>query len=131
MSYGNTTLTVSITSSKFAISFLLAVAVSTPRTIPSLSVTWCFLNPKWYFPLFFNQVPSLSILSAYSLCTSTWSSQRSSVTLKFVFSFGLSGVSIKLALIIKPIFTMILFVSSCLFLEANNFSKVLFWLMRF
>ena len=124
MSFGNTTFTVSRTSSKFAISFLLAVVVSTPRTSPSLSVTWCFLNPKWYVPLFFNQVPSLSTLSAYSLGTSTWSSQRSCVTLKFVFPFGLSGVSITLASIIKPVFTMIWCASSCLFMEVNNFSKV-------
>jgi len=121
MSFSNTTCTVSITSSKFAISFLLAVVVSTLRIRSSLSVTGGFSNPKWYVPLFYNQVPSLSTRSAYSLCTSTGSSQRSSVTLKFIFPFGLSGLSIALAAIIKPVFTLIFCVSSCSFMEVNNF----------
>ena len=116
VSFGNTTHThtVSRTSSKFAVSFLLAVVVRAPRTRPSLSVTW-------RFPLFFNQVLSWSTRSLDSLCTSTASSQRSSVVLKFFFPFGLSGLSITLAAIFKPDFTLILCVSSCLFAEVNNF----------
>jgi hypothetical protein len=39
MSFGSSIFTVSKTSSKLAISFLLAVVVKTPTTKPSLSVT--------------------------------------------------------------------------------------------
>jgi len=127
MSFGKSMFTVSSNSSKLAISFLLAVVVNTPITSPSWSVTWCFLKPKWYFPLFFSQVPSLSTLSAYSFFTAISSSVRSSVTLWFVFPFGRSGVSTTLASTIIPFLTMMLCASNCALIELNNFSKVLVW----